>query len=171
MPDFSGAAVVTPHTVLLAGNPQYPQQAQAAAAITPGHLVELTSTGTIQKHSTASGNALPAFALENVTPDRTVATQAIDTPYAVGETVKWMVARPGELVYAWLPISAAAIVTGDFLVSNGDGSLKKGANQAVNESGSATYTVFARAIVAQAAESVNNSANTTTAVRIRVRVV
>lgn len=158
MPDFSGTAAPTPHCILLSGNPQYPQQALAAAAITPGHLVEIISGGTIRKHATADGNALPAFAIENVTPDRTVTTQAIDIAYATGETVKWMIASQGDMVYAWLPASAAAIVAGDFLASNGDGTLHK----------AVTGATFVECLVGQASEAVNNSAGGTP-VRIRVR--
>jgi hypothetical protein len=158
MPDFSGVAVTTPHCILLSGNPIYAQQTQAAAAITPGHLVEIVSGGGIRRHGTADGNALTAWALENVTPDRTVATQAIDTPYATGETVKWMIARPGDMIYAWVPASASAIVAGDFLASNGDGTLHK----------AVTGSTFLEAIVGQAVEAVNNSAGGTPA-RIRVR--
>lgn len=175
MPDYSGATVVTPHAVLLSGNPIYPQQALANAAITPGHLVEQMTTGNLRVHATAVGNALPAFADVNVTPDRTVSTQANALAYSAGETVKWMIGRPGDIVYAWLPTSATAVAIGDFLTSNGDGALRKlvSATQAVNEAGTATYTVtqLTNNIVAQAAEAVDNSANTTTAVRIRVRVV
>lgn len=158
MPDFSGISATTPHCILLAGNPQYPSQALAAAAITPGHLVEIVSGGGIRKHGTVDGNAMPAFALENVTPDRTVATQAIDTPYSTGETVKWMIARPGDLVWAWVPASAAAIVAGDFLASNGDGTLHK----------AVTGATFVECLPAQAAEAINNSAVGTPS-RIRVR--
>jgi hypothetical protein len=157
MPDFSGAAVIKPHTILLAGNPQRPQELPCSAAITPGHLVEISS-GQLRKHATADGNASPAFALEQLTPDRTVATAAIDTPYPSGDTVQWAIGRPGDLFYAWVPASAAAIVAGDFLASNGDGTLHK----------AVTGSTFLEAIVATAAEAVNNSAGGTPA-RIRVR--
>src|ERR1043166_898480 len=112
MPDFSGATAVTPHCILLAGNPQFPQELPCSAAITPGHLVEINA-GLLRKHATADGNASPAFAREELTPNRTVTTQAIDTPYPSGDTVQWMICRPGDLVYAWVPASAAAIVAGD----------------------------------------------------------
>ena len=37
----------------------------AAAAIIPGMLVELTSAGTVQKHSGAGKSAIPMFAIED----------------------------------------------------------------------------------------------------------
>jgi hypothetical protein len=147
-----------PHTILLAGNPQYPQELLSSAAITPGHLVEINA-GALRKHATADGNAMAAFAMENKTPDRTVATEPIDTPYGVGETVHWIIARPGDLVYAWVATSAAAIVAGDFLASDGAGGLKKATG---------TSTSAFRSIVAQAAEAKDNSAGGTPA-RLRVR--
>lgn len=156
MPDFSGQPVITPHVVLLSGNPQYPQQALSSGTMTPGDLINVSTTGALVKHATAEGNAIPAFADVNVTPDRETTTQAIDVPYASGETVKWIICRPGDMVYAWLPAAAAAIVAGDFLASNGDGSLRK--------LGTATNS---EAVIGQAAESVNNS---TGASRVRIRV-
>lgn len=162
--------MATPNTILLAGTPFKPQEKAASEAITPGHLVEFVpsggSAGLLRKHATASGNAQPMFAIESLTPDRTVTTAPIDTPYAVNETVRWIFAQQCE-VLAWVPASAAAIKTGDSLVSNGDGTLKKGAAQAVNEGGSATYTIFTEAVVAIAAENVDNSGGGTPA-RIRV---
>lgn len=157
MPDFSGATVIKPHTILLAGNPQRPQELVCSAAITPGHLVEISS-GQLRVHGTADGNAMPAFALEELTPNRTVTTQAIDTPYPSGDTVQWAIGRPGDMFYALVPQSAAAIVAGDFLASHGNGCLHK----------AVTGATFLEAIVAQAAEAVDNSAGATAA-RIRVR--
>lgn len=163
--------MATPNTVLLAGQSVFrPQEAIASEAITPGHLVEFVlsggDAGQLKRHATANGNAAPYFAFENLTPDRSVATAPIDTPYADGETMRWFDGRMCE-VYAWLPANASAIVKGDYLVSNGDGTLRKYTAQASNEGGTATYTIQTRAVVAVAAEAVNNSANGT-AVRIRV---
>lgn len=164
---------MAPHTILLSGNPIYPQEKLASESITPGHLVQIVPSGgdagQLRKHATAGGNTEKAFAYQSLTPDRTAATEAIDTPWADGETTRWLICRSGDIVYAWIPAAAPAIVEGDILVSNGDGTLVKGATQAVNEGGSATYTVFQTAVVGFAAEAVNNSGGGT-AVRLRVRV-
>jgi len=156
---------MAPHTILLSGSPIYPQEKVASESITPGHLVEFVlaggDAGQLRRHAVAGGNAAPAFAFQSLTPDRTVATEAIDTPYADGETMRWIIARPGDMVYAWLPASAAAIVTGNKLISNGDGTLKIAGTTAATEATS-------NAVVAEAAEAVNNSAGGTP-VRIRVR--
>lgn len=83
--------------------------------------------------------------------------------------MRWILPRAGDVVYSWLPASAAAVVDGDPLESNGDGTLRKDTAQAVNEGGSATYTIYSEHIVGYAAEAVDNSGGGT-AVRIRVRV-
>jgi hypothetical protein len=161
------------NTIVLAGQPIYPQEALAGEAITPGHLVTFGSGGTANKlikHATAAGNAAAMFAVENTTPDRSVTTAPIDTPYASGETVKWVMARPGSEIYAWVPASATAVIKGSFLTSNGDGTLRLSVPQASNEGGTATYTIQTRAIVAIAAEAVDNSAGGSAA-RLRVYVV
>ena len=152
-----------PNTILLAGAPNLPQEINASESITPGHLVEFVpsggSAGLLRKHATANGNGAPWFARESLTPDRFVSQEPKDVPYLVNETVRWMQCRPGDLVLAILPANAAAIVAGDDLASNGDGTLKK------NIPGSQGTNITC--IVAKAAEAVNNSAGSTT-VRIRV---
>ena len=160
-----------PHTIVLAGKVTYPQEALAGeTAIKPGMLLTFGSAGTANKlikHATANGNAVPMFADVATTPQRG-STEAIDVAYDSGETVKWFIATPGAEVYALVPASAAAIIKGNLLTSNGDGTLKLYAAQASNEGGSATYTIQVAAPVAMAAEAVDNSSNTAGPVRIRV---
>lgn len=99
-----------PNTVLLSGHPFYPQTCVAGeASITPGMLLTFGTggdAGRLMKHATAAGNAIAMFAVENVTPDRSVATAPIDTPYADLESMKWIIARPGDELLAWVPASA-----------------------------------------------------------------
>ena len=158
-----------PNTIVLSGCPIYPPEVVCSAPITPGHLIEF-NTGKLRKHATASGDAAPYFAVESLLPDiANGSTVPIDFAYVTDSIVRWVSARGGEVIYAWVPARASAIVRGDQLTSNGDGTLKKYAAQATNEGGTATYTIQATAVVARADEAVDNSANTLTAVRIRVR--
>lgn len=90
----------------------------AAAAITPGHLIELTSLGTVQKHSTSGGNALPMFALEDE-----LQGNGIDDNFAANDKVQCWIATRGEEVYAVLADGETASI-GSLLESNGDGTLK-----------------------------------------------
>jgi len=90
----------------------------AVAAITPGHLLERVAAG-VQVHSTAAKRAARAFAVENE-----VVGGDIDAVYAALDTVLYGVFPPGAEVYAILADSQTVVV-GEFLESNGDGTLKE----------------------------------------------
>jgi hypothetical protein len=164
-----------PEIIVLAGQPNYPPEKIAAAAITPGHLVEVVPSGgdagQLRVHATAAGDAAPYFAIQSLVPSlSTSQTHQIDLAYADGDSVSWVIGHTGDMIYAWVPASATAIKDGDQLVSNGDGTLKKYVAQASNEGGSATYTIQQASVVARAAEDKDNSGGGSAA-RIRVRVV
>jgi len=89
----------------------------AAAAITPGMLVEVTSGGEVQAHSSWSKNAMPKFALEDELQGK-----AIDEAYADGDRVQVWTPQRGDQVYGLLK-DGEKVVIGDFLASNGDGYL------------------------------------------------
>lgn len=120
----------------------------SSEAITPGHLVEYVSSTGLKwrKHATAGGYGKPSFALE---PN--MLNKDIDTAYASGDLIEVVVATRGSTIYALLP-SGQNITLGNYLESAGDGTLR-------------VYGSGQR--IAQALESVNNSAGPTTA-RIRV---
>src|SRR5215831_3556683 len=155
-------------TILLAGQPFIPAEKLASQAITPGMLVEIVpsggSAGKLRKHATAAGNARPAFALESLVPPVPGSTSSdqIDVNYASGDSVRWAIGRAGDQFYALVPAAAVAIKDGDPLVSNGDGTLKKYSAQATNEGGAGTYTIQVEAVVAYAAEDLDNSGGGTT---------
>lgn len=156
-----------PACIVLAGQPIYPGEVVCSAPVTPGNLVEF-NTAKLRKHATAEGDAAPYFAVESLVPDLANSTTApIDLAYSTDSSVRWVAAIPGNVIYALVPAAASAIVRGDQLVSNGDGTLKK----ATGQLGSVTVTVNTRTIVARADEAIDNSANTLTTARIRVRVV
>ena len=92
----------------------------AASTVKPGELVEVLAAGTIQEHSTAGAIAPARFALTNLANGET-----IDDAYAVGALARYATFQPGQRVNAFLPANAAAIVIGDKLSSNGDGTLRK----------------------------------------------
>lgn len=91
----------------------------AAAAITPGHLIELISDGTVRNHATASGNALPMFALEDELQGK-----GIDDDYAAADRVQCWIPGRGDIVNALLK-DGQSVVAGDFVESAGDGTLQK----------------------------------------------
>lgn len=95
------------------------EELKANATITPGHLVELLSTGKIRAHGTASGNVLPMFALEDELQGK-----SINDNYAENDKVQVWVPYRGDIVNAILK-DGQNVVVGDFLESAGDGTLQK----------------------------------------------
>ena len=114
----------TPNTIYLKGDEPV-QEALAGGTITPGMLIERTSTGTFLAHASAEGNAYALFALEN-----DVVGKNIDTDYASGDSTYAVRAERGDQIYA-LADATVAITAGDELVSNGNGYLKKVTSAAV----------------------------------------
>lgn len=94
------------------------EEYDSAAIITPGQLIELIAAGTVQRHSTAEGDALPMFALEDELQGK-----GIDDNYAASTKVQCWVAQRGEHVYAFLA-DGENVTIGQFLASNGDGDLR-----------------------------------------------
>ncbi len=89
---------------------------EADAAITPGHLIERTTTG-VKVHATIGGAGAKAFALEN-----DLIGKGIDDAYAAGDAVQYGVFVPGAEVYAKLA-AGETCSKGDALESNGAGAL------------------------------------------------
>lgn len=98
------------------------EEKTAAAALTPGHLIERTSADKVQKHSSAGGPAFPMFALEDAEQGRTI-SQAYDT--SDNAQVHCWIPTRGDQVYAHISSSSEDIARGDFLESAGDGTLRK----------------------------------------------
>jgi hypothetical protein len=118
----------------------------ANAAITPGMLVEIMSTGKVRAHATENGNAMPKFALEDELQGKGIADA-----YAAADQVQVWTPYRGDLVYALLA-DGENVAIGDWLASNGDGYLQKfvgGASNANEE--------LPLEIVAKAREAINRS--------------
>lgn len=126
------------------------REAKAASAVTPGMLCELTTSGTIQAHSTEGGVAKGRLvALENEFSDHGTG-KAIDHAYATGETVRYIHALPGDQLYMLLEDSAT-ITIGDLLESNGAGYLQEE---------SAGTSTLSDGIIGYAANAVTTSGST-----------
>lgn len=121
------------------------EEYEAASAITPGNLIELSSAGKVQNHATAGGEVLPMFALEDE-----LQGNGIEDAYASGDKVQCWVAQRGEIVYARLA-DGESVAIGDFLVSNGNGCLKK--HTAFAHTGSEETTLYAQPLVGVALEA------------------
>lgn len=161
-------ATVARHSVIIKKYSDVIEEFIASAAITPGHLVELypTTAGEIRVHSTAGGNVLPMFALENE-----LEGQGIDDAYAHEDPVQVWVPGRGDIVNAILA-DGQHIEIGDFLESAADGTLTKHTADAWTSHN--TGTVYAAAIVGVATEHVDVSGSSglhpVSGLRIKVRI-
>ncbi len=131
------------------------EEMTAGGTITPGMLVEMTSTGTCRAHSAKDENAIPMFALEDEMQGKTV-----DDNYVATDQVQVWIPGRGDMVYALLA-QGQNVTKGALLSSNGDGRLKAAPSLV------STGDVFPLQIVAQAMESVNASS---AAKRILIRI-
>ena len=150
-------ATLVPSTILLRGDPIIKER-NAGGAITPGHLVNLNTADAVVVHAGNQLNAYPWFAMES-----DFVGKEISVAYASGQRVQMACCSAGDEIYALVPAAALAIVIGDELVSNADGTLKKvtAAVVAVNN---------LRRVVARALEALDNSGGGSPA-RIRVEIV
>lgn len=129
------------------------EEYEANAAITPGMLIELMSTGKVRAHATAEGNVLPMFALEDE-----LQGNGIDDAYAAADRVQCWIPQRGEQVYA-IVADGQNIAIGDWLASNGDGALREHVTETEswNVSEAGAVTVNPLQIIAQALEALDLS--------------
>ena len=137
----------------------------AQEAITPGMIVELRSDGKVQKHSGEGEDVLPMFAMEDNLQGKTV-----DQAYAEDDPCHVWIPQRGDQVYALLD-DDETVVVGDFLVSAGNGRLKK----YEVESSSIMPYLYQERIVGQALYAVDLKSSTgtwpSTGRRIIIRVI
>jgi len=144
--------------------PVMEEYTSTAAAITPGHLLELDSAGLVKKHSVPGGNVLPAmFAVEDELQGR-----GIDTAFANSSKLQCWIPTRGDMVYALLK-DGENVAIGAALESAGDGTLQ--AHVPDVDSASDVTTIYGHAIVAVAVEAVDLSDSATEVGRIIVRII
>lgn len=107
---------VTPRTIHL-GGPAVQIEKDAAEAVTPGHLVEIDTSGDYQKHASSTGIAQPAFAVEDAQNN-----VGYDTDYTLAARMQIRIGAPGSTFWAWL-VSGQDVNVGEKLASAGDGML------------------------------------------------
>lgn len=109
-------------------NGRYDEAPAHDGAIKPGHLIVKLSTGKVDGHGTSGGICAPVFAFEDALQgggDGIRAARNIFDAFAADDIVPHGYALPGDVIQVWVPASASAIVVGDALMSNGDGTLVK----------------------------------------------
>jgi len=144
------------HTIKVKKYSDVIEEYVANAAITPGDLIEVMTTGLVRKHATINANALPMFALEDESQGK-----IITQDYASTDIVQCWIPGRGDQVYATLA-SGQNVTIGTFLCSNGNGHLKAVADQ------SSLGDDEPNRIVGIATEAVNASG---AAARIIVRII
>lgn len=107
----------TPKTILLVGD-GIGKEAVAAGAITPGHIVELTSAGAVQAQSTAG-----AICAMNVARPLEISNGTIDTAYAADDTVLYFALEKGAEFYGFLA-DGENVAIGALLEADGAGGLQ-----------------------------------------------
>ena len=122
----------------------------AVAELYPGHLLERTSADKVQKHSTSGGSCpLPMFAIEDENQGN-----GIDDAYSADDRVVCWIPQRGDQVQAVLA-DGENVSIGDYLESNGDGTLKKFTADTADSDD--PITNYERQVVAQADEALNLS--------------
>jgi hypothetical protein len=125
--------MTTFHSIKLKNYSDVFEEFTANGAIIPGMLVEQTPAAeTVRVHSTASGPAIPMFALEDALQGK-----GIDDTYTTGTKVQVWIPGRGDQVNALLA-DEQNIAIGDRLVSDGAGRLMKHAD-AKGDSGTYIY--------------------------------
>ena len=110
---------MTKRTIKLKDYLHVMEEYAAVAAITPGMLIELTSTGEVQVHDAAAGVGEKMFADEDQFQGKTIADA-----YAVGDKVSCWLPQRGDVVYAFLA-DGENVAVGAKLVSDGAGALQE----------------------------------------------
>lgn len=145
--------MATDHSIILKNYSNVFEEYVAVAEIYPGMLIELTSAGEVQAHSTSEGNALPMFAVEDE-----LQGNGIDDAYAADDRVFCWIPNRGDQVQAILA-DGQSVSKGDFLESNGEGFLQK---HEADTTSSAGGTIVAQPIVGVALEAVDLSDSSAT---------
>lgn len=155
------------NTIILKNYLNVREEFVANAAITPGHLIEVMSTGKVRKHASAGQNALIMFALEDELQGK-----GIDDDYAADAMVQCWIPQRGDIVYALLK-DGQNIAIGDFLESAGDGTLQKHVPDV--DSAADVETIYGLQIIGQAIEAIDLSGSSGThpdsGYRIAIRIV
>lgn len=146
----------------------------ANAAITPGMLVEVMSTGKVRAHASAGQNTERSFAIEDELQGK-----GIDDDYSADNRVQVQYLRAGDIVNAILK-DGENIAIGDLLESAGDGTLQKHTADTIGLSSAeaGSLTVYPEQIVGEAIEALDlsgssgeESSGLQTNPRLQVRIV
>jgi hypothetical protein len=135
---------------------------QAAATIRPGQLLAVGApTSTVKPHAVATGNKEGVkVAVDKLFVYPTSGTGlAIDATYAAGETVPYIFASSGDVLYMLIK-TGSNVVKGAPLESAGTGALQAATTPIAGTS--------VDSLVGYAEEAVNNSSGSDARIRVRI---
>lgn len=134
-------------------------EATAAGDITPGDLIERTSSGNVQRHSAAGGNSMKMVAVENDLEGNGIGDNYLS---ADNDQVLFRYGQRGEMYYMQLA-DGENVSEGDLLESNGAGKLQANTQESAS--------VSTLAVVGEAQEDVDATSSAGGGpARIRVRI-
>jgi len=153
----------TPSTIVLRSNNRdngmervHEAPCQAAVTIRPGMLCAYGTTNTIKPHAVAVGNKEGV----KVAIDNWQATgSGIDTVYNAAETVRYLFASPGDVLYMLLK-TGNNVAKGGPLESGGAGNLQVGTTPVAGTS--------VDSVVGYAEEALNNATGSDARIRVRI---
>lgn len=153
----------TPNTIVLRSNNRdngmervSEAPCQAAVTIRPGMLLAYGTANTVKPHAVAVGNAEGI----KVAIDNWQATASgIDTVYNAAETVRFIFASPGDVLYMLLK-TGNNVVKGGSLESGGAGNLQVGTTPVAG--------TLVDSVVGYAEEALNNASGSDARIRVRI---
>lgn len=156
-------ASTTPNTIVLRSNNrdngmQRVSEAPCLTAVTirPGMLLAGGAGNTVRPHNTATGNKEGV----KVAIDNWQATASgIDTVYNAAETVRYIFASPGDVLYMLIK-TGSNVAKGAALESAGTGALQAGTTPIAGTS--------VDSVVGYADEAVNNATGSDGRIRVRI---
>lgn len=98
-------------------------EAFAVGICTPGDLIKMDSARKVLRHATSGGGGEVMIAIEDGLQG--YPPKELMSDYAVDDLVPFVRPVSGDVVNVNVPAAAAAIVKGDLLMSNGDGTFVK----------------------------------------------
>ena len=116
---------------------------QVAAAVTPGRIVELTSAGKVQHHSTAGGKCLKCVALGMPEIGKTITDAS-----GASDFIRVWFPKPGDIGAISIAVSQNVSI-GDWVESNGDGTVRKAAAD------TSAGTIVVGSLIGQVLEATN----------------
>ena len=138
------------------------QEGIATNAITPGHLLERTSTADeLQVHSVSGGVHGAIIAVEDE-----LQGNEIDDAYANNARIFFKIFRKGD-VFNGIIANGEAIAIGDYVVSNGNGEMK----EIVGDSSGTIVEEHAVGVALDAVDMSDSSAADPASARCRIEVV